>query len=361
MAEGTGDKKHPASERRRRQAREQGQVVRSMDLSSAILLLLAIVMLRSLGPRAVASVGAMTKDLLGTFDPMAWNDVHEVNQQFLRMGGYLASIVFPLLALMTIGGVASHVIQSGILFLPEKLAPDFERINPLKAAQRLLSLSNVMRLVFGLFKLAVIVAVCSVSVRRWSDAVLGSGALTAPELGRLFADCVLGTALWVAAALLALAVADFAYQWWQQEQNLMMTDQELRDEMKESEGDPQVAARRRQVQRQLAMQRLRSEVPKADVVITNPTELAIALKYDPTTMPAPLVLAKGAGMLAQRIRRLALENGIVIVERKPLAQALYKAVDVGKSIPVEQYQAVAEVLRYVYQLQGKEIPKAQAA
>jgi len=140
----------------------------------------------------------------------------------------------------------------------------------------------------------------------------------------------------------------------------MMSDQEIRDELKETEGDPQVAARRRQVQRQLTMQRVDTEVPKADVVVSNPTELAIAIQYDPLTMPAPIVLAKGAGMLAQKIRRIALENGIPVVERKPLAQVLYKTVDVGDVVPPEQYQAVAEGLRYVYQLQGKEIPKAAA-
>jgi len=142
---------------------------------------------------------------------------------------------------------------------------------------------------------------------------------------------------------------------------MMMSEQELRDEMKESEGDPQVAARRRQVQRQMMMQRAESEVPKADVVVSNPTELAIAIKYDPTSMPAPIILAKGAGLLAQKIRRIALANGVPVVERKPLAQFLYKNVDVGEVVPSDQYQAVAEVLRYVYQLQGKEIPKATAA
>jgi flagellar biosynthetic protein FlhB len=136
-----------------------------------------------------------------------------------------------------------------------------------------------------------------------------------------------------------------------------MSDQEMRDEMKESNGNPQVQARRKQIQRQMMMQRINSEVPKADVVVTNPTELAVAISYDPTVMIAPVVVAKGAGAVAQRIRKIALENSVPIVERKPLAQFLYKNVDVGGAIGVDQYQAVAEVLRYVYQLKGKPMPK----
>jgi flagellar biosynthetic protein FlhB len=135
-----------------------------------------------------------------------------------------------------------------------------------------------------------------------------------------------------------------------------MTHQEVREEMKELQGDPQIVARRRAIQRQMVVNRISSAVPKADVVVTNPTELAVAIQYEPQEMLAPIVVAKGAGVLAQRIRRLALENSVPIVERKPLAQLLYKDVDVGKPIPIASYGAVAEVLAYVYQLKGKKIP-----
>jgi flagellar biosynthetic protein FlhB len=153
-----------------------------------------------------------------------------------------------------------------------------------------------------------------------------------------------------------LAVIDYAFQRWRYEQDLRMTDEELREEFKMTQGDPQTKARRRRVQRELAAQRLQADVPKADVVVTNPTELAIALKYDPYTMKAPIVIAKGAALVAARIRKIALESGIPIVERKPLAQALFKQVDIGKPIPVTEYNAVAEVLKYVYQVQGKKMP-----
>jgi flagellar biosynthetic protein FlhB len=139
-----------------------------------------------------------------------------------------------------------------------------------------------------------------------------------------------------------------------------MSSQEIREEMRNLQGDPQVLARRRAVQRQLTINRIKSAVPKADVIVTNPTELAVAIQYDPDSMAAPIVVAKGAGVLAQRIRRLALEHGIPIVEKKPLAQSLYRDVDIGRPIPDQLYAAVAEVLAYVYRLQGKPVPGAKA-
>ena len=157
-------------------------------------------------------------------------------------------------------------------------------------------------------------------------------------------------------ALVLLALLDYGLQRWKHEQDLKMTHQEVREEMKNLQGDPQIVARRRQIQRQMVLNRISSAVPKADVIVTNPTELAVAIQYDPLEMAAPVVVAKGAGVLAQRIRRLALENNIPIVERKPLAQLLYKDVDIGKPVPTESYAAVAEVLAYVYQLKGKKMP-----
>ena len=186
--------------------------------------------------------------------------------------------------------------------------------------------------------------------------MLRAAALDIGQLGRFLIELSLSTTLWVGFALVVLALFDFAMHRWKHEQDLRMTHQEIRDEMKNLQGDPQVVARRRAIQRQLALNRIGSSVPKADVVVTNPTELAVAIQYDPLEMAAPIVVAKGAGLLAQRIRRLAMENNIPIVERKPLAQLLYKEVDINHPVPSEAYAAVAEVLAYVYQLKGKKLP-----
>ena len=180
--------------------------------------------------------------------------------------------------------------------------------------------------------------------------------LEIPQIVTYLAHVTIWTGLKIGLALLLLAMIDFAFQRWKFSQDLRMTDQEIREEMKSLQGDPQTAARRRVIQRQLALNRLSSAVPDADFVVTNPTELAIAVQYDPETMIAPIVVAKGAGVLAQRIRKLALEHNVPIIERKPLARVLYNEIDVGQPIPNEQFAAVAEVLRYVYELKGKTLP-----
>jgi flagellar biosynthetic protein FlhB len=161
--------------------------------------------------------------------------------------------------------------------------------------------------------------------------------------------------------LFVLAIFDYAFQKWKHEQDLKMTHREVLDEMKNMQGDPQIIARRRAVQRQMALNRVGDKVPKADVIVTNPTELAVAIQYKPDEMRAPIVVAKGAGVIAQRIRRLALENNIPVIERKPLAQLLYKEVEVNHPVPDSSYAAVAEVLAYVYQLQGRKLPKLSKA
>lgn len=360
MADSSGDKKHLATDKRRRQAREQGQVVKSQDLTSAALLLSALAVLWMLGaPAAEHMAGAIADALsvprvrpLGTADATNW---------LLTSGGRLALAAVPILVTMLIAGVLVNVTQTGLLLSPAKIAPKLSNISPLSGAKRILSLQGVARLGFGLFKVMIIAAVAFVALRHYRDPILSLASLTVPQIASTLFRCLMGTCVWIGAALFILAILEYAFQKWKHEKDLMMSDQELRDELKETEGDPQVAARRRQVQRQMMMQRAESEVPKADVVVSNPTELAIAIQYDPLSMPAPIVLAKGAGVLAQKIRRIALENGIPVVERKPLAQVLYKTVEVGDVVPTEQYQAVAEVLRYVYQMQGKEIPRATAA
>ncbi|MEM6690034.1 MAG: flagellar biosynthesis protein FlhB, partial [Planctomycetota bacterium] len=355
MAESSGDKKHFASERKRRQAREQGNVVKSQDLTSAAMLMAAVAIMKFVGPKAATSISSMIETSLGGSE-ITSPTVADAVAMLVRVTVQLSMIVVPVLGCMFLAGIAFNVSQTGILFSTEKLAPKLSHINPLSGVKRILSLQGLMRLSFGLFKVAIIGAVAFLAVRSYGTAVMGLAGVSAGTIGPVIFDVLTGTCLWIGGALLILALLEYAFQRWKFEQDLMMTDQELRDEMKETEGDPQVAARRKQVQRQMMMQRAETDVPKADVVVSNPTELAIAIQYDPTTMPAPVVLAKGAGTLAQKIRRVALKHGVPVVERKPLAQFLYKNVEVGEVIPADQYQAVAEVLRYVYQLQGKEIP-----
>jgi flagellar biosynthetic protein FlhB len=251
--------------------------------------------------------------------------------------------------------------QFGFLYLPDKVALDWQRINPLQNYGRIFSLNNAVHLGFGLLKVLLIVTVAATALWGERARMLHLAGQSPAEVGSYLLSILLWTSLKIGGALGVLALLDYGFQYWKHEQDLRMTTQEIKEEIKQQQGDPQVAARRKQVQRQMVLNRLSTTVPKADVVVTNPTELAVALEYDPERMAAPAVIAKGAGVLAQRIRRLALESSVPIVERKELARALYANVDVGQQVPAEQYAAVAEVIRYVYQLKRKPLPGTKAA
>jgi len=355
MAESSGEKSFEPTSHRREQAREQGQVAFSQDLGSAALLVIAGFLLLTMGGKIIEfSIGLMRRDLQAAASLTPDPGQMMVHWQAIMKG--LAGVVFPMLGLLVLGAVLANLLQVGFLFVPDRVSPDISRLNPAQGLKRIFSVTGAARLGFGLFKVIVISIVAGMVIWTRHDAILRASTLDVEQLGLFIADLTLKTVLWVGLALLLLALLDYGLQRWKHEQDLMMTHQEVREEMKELQGDPQVVARRRQIQRQMVMNRISSAVPKADVIITNPTELSVAIQYDPLAMAAPIVVAKGAGVLAQRIRRLGLEKNIPIVERKPLAQLLYKDVDVGKPVPTDSYAAVAEVLAYVYQLKGKKMP-----
>jgi flagellar biosynthesis protein FlhB len=355
MPEQHGDKTQDPTPHRRQQAREHGQVAKSQDLSSAVLLTVGVAVLLMLGGRVVQFFVLYAKQQLGG-PPALEADAAFAVHSWVAAAAWLAQVMLPILGLTLLAAVAANVLQIGFFFLPEKLMPDLNRINPLKGLSRIFSLSGAVHLLFGLFKIGVISVVAYWCLWRQKETILGLMSLSVPEIARFLGEVLLWTSLKIGAALVVLALLDFGFQWWRHEQDLRMTPQEVREELKNLEGNPQIISRRRQVQRQLAMGRLAAAVPKADVVITNPTELAVAIEYESATMAAPIVVAKGAGVIARRIRELALEHGIPLVEKKPLAQALYREVELNHPIPADKYAAVAEVLAYVYQLKGKTIP-----
>ncbi|MCI0333726.1 MAG: flagellar biosynthesis protein FlhB [Planctomycetes bacterium] len=355
MAEHAGEKSFEATPHRRQEARDKGQVAFSQDLGSAALLLLGVFLLMILGGGVMKFCAALMVHQLGNAHELVVVQ-EDFLHDWLRIAFQLAIVLLPILGLLMLGGVMASVLQVGFLWIPDKLSPDFSRLSPLAGLKRIFSVSGTTRLGFGLVKVFLVSAVATGVVWfRWDD-VMRSAALDVPEFGKFLIDISLSTMLWSAVALVILAVMDYAVQRWKYEQDLRMTHQEVREEMKNLQGDPQVVARRRAIQRQMVLNRIASSVPKADVVITNPTELAVAIQYTPDEMAAPVVVAKGAGVIAQRIRRLALEHNIPVVERKPLAQLLYKEVDISRPIPTDSYAAVAEVLAYVYQLKGKKLP-----
>ena len=356
MPEQNGEKSQEATPHRKQQAREQGQVARSQDLGSAVILVTGLVILLTLGAAVLETMAKMIERQLGG-DAWLQADLDFILAQYGATVSEVAKVLLPVLGLLMLAAVLSNLLQVGFLMLPDKLAPDISRISLLKGVQRLFSVASVVRMAFSLLKIALIATIALVSIYgRWEE-ILALTSVSVGEIALFMLDLILWTCLKIGIALLILALLDYAFQRWKHSQDLKMTSQEVREEYKNLQGDPQIIARRRQVQRQLALNRLSSTVPEADVVVTNPTELAVAIQYKPEEMLAPIVLVKGEGLIAQRIRRIALENNVPIVENKPLAQQLYREVDAGKPVPDESYAAVAEVLAYVYQLKGKPIPK----
>lgn len=360
MAESFGDKQYDATPHRRQKAREQGQVARSQDLASAIVLLGSLLVLMYVGADFFGFLRSLMERFLGG-DAWRSTDTPTMLALFQEIVGMLGQHLLPILAAIFVIAVVGQMGQFGLLWLPEKLSLDFERLDVIQGLQRMVSSQNIMRLGFGLAKVLLVAALGVWILWSLLPTVVSSSSMTIPDLATFFGSSSLDAAMKLAGALLVLALLDYLYQRWKFEQDLRMSHQEMREELREMQGDPEVMRQRKALQRQLVMSRLKTVVPTAEAIVTNPTELAIAIRYDMDTMAAPVVVAKGAGVLAQRIRRLGLEHGIPIVERKELAQSLYKHVEVGQPIPTEQYAAVAEVLRYVYQLKGKTITPEQAA
>ncbi|MGO8750544.1 MAG: flagellar biosynthesis protein FlhB [Thermoguttaceae bacterium] len=354
MPEQSGEKSQDATPHRRQQAREEGNVARSQDLGSAVLLITGAGALLYWGKAIVEFLARYGERQLGG-DPWLEADRGACLAHFSGLLQELARILLPFFGLLMAAAIVVNLCQVGFLFLPSKVGFDLSRIDPLAGLQRLFSMSNLVRLGLGIFKIGVILAVAAVCLYKELPVLLGLSGQSVPAIAGYLGEVLIWTAMKIAAALLVLAILDYLYQWRRHEQDLRMTSQEVREEMKNLEGDPQIMARRRAVQRQLVMHQMSSSVPKADVVVTNPTELAVAIQYDPKTMAAPVVVAKGAGVMAQRIRQLALAHGIPLVEKKPLARALYRDVDVNHPIPHDKYAAVAEVLAFVYQLKGKRL------
>ena len=360
MAHDAGEKTEAATPRRREEAREKGQVARSNDLSAALLLLGGMFGLRFLGPRIMAVLIRSFRENLIVTDPAAFVSADVVSLT-ASLGMALLSAAGPIMLLLVVLAVASNVLQIGLRFTTEPLQPKLDKLNPIAGFSRIFSARTLVQFGINLLKLAIVTLVAYVSIRgRMGQIMLALGVSGWPQL-ILISTVLYQIGLQLAFALLIIALIDYGWQRYKFERDLRMSKQEVKEEMRRMEGDPILKQRRRKMQLAAAMQHIRTTVPTADVVVTNPTELAIAIKYDPRDMSAPKVVAKGADYLAKKIREIAIAGAVPIVERKPLAQALYKSVEVGQEVPEEFYKAIAEVLAYVYKLSGKSVPNRLTA
>jgi flagellar biosynthetic protein FlhB len=352
MADDQGDKTEAPTPRRRQEAREQGNVAKSTDITVALILLGVMILLHSTGTHMVEILKALLHDLLG---PNSMADLSDASAG----GGLLHAIyaagaaMAPLLLGVVLIAIIGNVVQVGFIFNPSRLAPNLNALNPVGGLGKLFNPRNPQQLLLGMLKMTLLGLVAYSAIHGYINRILAVQGLDFLQIFGLGATVIYSIALRVGIAMLLLAIGDYLYQRWRHEQDLKMSKQEIKEEMRSMEGDPKMKQRRRQVAIQQMKKRLAKEVPTADVVVTNPTEFAVALKYDADTAGAPRVIAKGQGIIAAHIRQLAIAAGVPILERKPLARALYKMVEVGHEIPEQFYSAVAEILAYVYELTGK--------
>jgi flagellar biosynthesis protein FlhB len=348
MPDHTADKSFDPTPHRRQEARRQGHVAKSHDLSSAGMALLGLAVLLMLGGGLVGFLLEYCRRQLGG-EPWLAADAAFVGRHWVAVLWGLGRYLLPILGLLCLAGIVVNVLQIGFLFLPERLALDPARINPLAGLQRLFSLGNAARLGLAALKIASALAVAAFVIYGQRESILRLPTLPVQQLALQVPQILFWTALKIAAALFVLSLLDYGYQWWKREQDLKMTPQEMREELRNLEGNPQAIARRKQAQRKPYTNRPAAAASSADVVLTHPSGLAVAVVYDPDAMSAPTVLAKGSGTVGKRIQESADRRRVAVVENGTLAQSLYRHVAVGRPISAEHYAAVAKVLSEVYQ------------
>ena len=347
------EKTEQPSQRRLDQAREKGQVARSRELSTFAVLLAGGGTLWFLGASFTQRMVKLMQDGLTLTHDMAFNSGLLLPRLYTLSLDMLITFA-PLLLALLLAAAFSPLLLNGWLFSIEALQPKFSKLNPVSGISRMFSSASLVELVKALGKAALVSGVAALVIWSNRDEVLGLSAQAAaasiPQMGHLIGMSF----LMIVGAMLLIVLIDVPFQLWDHNKKLMMTKEEVRQEAKETEGDPMVKGRIRQLQREAARRRMMAAIPTADVVVTNPTHYAVALKYSETGMRAPMVVAKGSHLLALRIREIAEENHVPILEAPPLARALHKHTDLGESIPEALYSAVAEVLAYVYQLRRYE-------
>jgi flagellar biosynthetic protein FlhB len=346
------DRTEQATPRRREKAREEGQVARSMDLNSAMIILLGFASLLVLGPYLVQQSQQLLRYTLANAPLIAKSDptfVKLFSDNLVKFFVLIAPVVG---ALLIIGAVVS-VAQVGFHVSTKALEPKLDKLDLAAGFKRLFSMRSLVGMIRDTIKLLVLGFVAYKVIAGEADKFFILSDMAIPQMAATMGKLAITIAVKIGAAMLIVAALDYMYQRYEFEKNIRMSRQDIKDEYKDTEGSPQVKSRIRQIQREMARKRMMQDVPTADVVITNPTHLAVALKYDADKMNAPFVVAKGERLIAQRIKQIAIENDIPVIEDVQLARALFKMCEIGQMVPHSLYRAVAEILAYVYRLKGK--------
>ena len=353
MAEDMGEKTEDPTPRRKSEARKEGQIAKSQDLTAAVMMIGATTILAFFGGRMFLGMAEIVRYNLSPERLGRKLTVGSSKGDLLVIGAEVMRLTLPVALLMFVVTLLAVGGQVGLMFSSKSITPDLKKINPIGGLKKLLSKRSLVKAGLDALKFLVLALTATLAIRLEWDVVSSLTQLSVLNAVVEAAWLVLKIGIVVLLLLVLLALVDFVYQRWQHTEDLKMTKHEVKDERKSMEGDPEVRKRRAKMAQQILGQRLQQDVPGADVVVTNPTHFSVALKYDAGAMGAPVVVAKGADYVALRIRQIASASGVPIVERPPLARALYGVCAVGDEVPESSYEAVAEVLAFVYELEGR--------
>ncbi len=349
-----GEKTEKPTPKKKRDARKEGNVFKSMEINNSISILVSLILLSLLGPEMIKN----SKELFVYFLTNGMDIFMDVNQSSLSMmmnvtGQKFFLITGPMVLILMVTGMSANFVQVGFLFVPKTVVPKLDKINPISGFKKMISLKTLINLIKSILKVLVVAVLAYNSIivlaKKMGSAMnyevnyaLSQGV---EDMGAL--------AIKLLIAMIGISIIDYIASWFEHQKKLKMDKQEVKDEQKNTDGNPQIKSRIKNLQRQMANSRMMQSIPDADVIITNPTHYAVAIKYDKSKGNAPVVLAKGVDLIAQKIKEIARENDVGIVENKQLARALYSSTKIGDEIPQHLFQGVAEILAYIYSLKNK--------
>jgi flagellar biosynthetic protein FlhB len=355
MAEDSSQEKSEApSDKKRQDERQKGSVAKSTEVNSALVLLTAIFLLRLVGPWRLAQIETSMREYIAlcSVTDMSMQRLIELSQASIVL---MIKILLPFVGAIMLAGVVANVVQIGLLFTLKPIEPKLEKINPLSGFKRIFSMRSLVETLKNMLKITLIGYIAYITIKGEYAILIALADATVSAIWNFILAGAYDIFVRTALVLLVIAVLDYGYQRFEHEKKLKMTHQEIKEERKQMDGDPHVKARIRSLQREMARRRMMDQVPKASVVVTNPTHLAIALLYEPEKSDAPVVVAKGKDLVALRIKKIAAENDVPLVEDKPLARAMYDKVEVGMPIPMEFFVAVAEIMAQIFRMKGKNV------
>lgn len=343
------EKTETATPKKKQESRQKGQVAKTSELPGSFILFFSFMFLFLFG--GFFKDGVVDLFSISLYEYMHWEvTTTSVMTILSQMTYHFLLLMTPIFIISVVLAIAGNYVQIGFLVATEPLKPKLQKLNPIEGAKNIFAMRAVIEFLKSVFKMIVIAFISYLTLWNEKENIMGLSHLPLEQILSYVGRITVLLGLQIALVLIFIAILDYMYQKYEHEKKLKMSKQEVKDEHKKSEGDPLIKSKIKEKQRQLAMRRMMQEVPSADVVVTNPTHYAIALKYKAEEMDAPLVLAKGKDYMALRIKELAKQHEIVTMENKPLARALYERVEIGQGIPGDLFQAVAEILAYVYKL-----------